>query len=65
MALFLDKMRVFQEEIANNPQQGFIMSDWDAQHSGVASTFAGLDMTMPVSFTLTFVLGITANNDIG
>ncbi|KAF2009164.1 glycoside hydrolase family 3 protein [Aaosphaeria arxii CBS 175.79] len=27
--------------------QGFIMSDWDAQHSGVASTFAGLDMTMP------------------
>jgi beta-glucosidase len=23
------------------------MSDWDAQHSGVASTFAGLDMTMP------------------
>lgn len=29
--------------------QGFIMSDWDAQHSGVASTFAGLDMTMPVS----------------
>ena len=28
--------------------QGFIMSDWDAQHSGVASTLAGLDMTMPV-----------------
>ncbi|KAF2114535.1 beta-glucosidase [Lophiotrema nucula] len=27
--------------------QGFIMSDWSAQHSGVASTFAGLDMTMP------------------
>ncbi|KAF1832223.1 beta-glucosidase [Decorospora gaudefroyi] len=27
--------------------QGFIMSDWDAQHSGVASSFAGLDMTMP------------------
>lgn len=27
--------------------QGFIMSDWDAQHGGVASTFAGLDMTMP------------------
>jgi beta-glucosidase len=27
--------------------QGFILSDWDAQHSGVASTFAGLDMTMP------------------
>ncbi|KAI8941212.1 hypothetical protein NX059_002449 [Plenodomus lindquistii] len=27
--------------------QGFIMSDWAAQHSGVASTFAGLDMSMP------------------
>ncbi|KAL5113910.1 hypothetical protein ACEQ8H_008193 [Pleosporales sp. CAS-2024a] len=27
--------------------QGFVMSDWSAQHSGVASTFAGLDMTMP------------------
>jgi len=27
--------------------QGFILSDWDAQHSGVASTLAGLDMTMP------------------
>lgn len=25
--------------------QGFIMSDWDAQHGGVASTLAGLDMT--------------------
>ncbi|KAF2824993.1 beta-glucosidase [Ophiobolus disseminans] len=27
--------------------QGFIMSDWQAQHSGVASSFAGLDMSMP------------------
>ncbi|KAF2196363.1 hypothetical protein GQ43DRAFT_445184 [Delitschia confertaspora ATCC 74209] len=27
--------------------QGFIMSDWSAQHSGVSSTHAGLDMTMP------------------
>jgi beta-glucosidase len=27
--------------------QGFIMSDWQAQHSGVASAIAGLDMTMP------------------
>merc|ERR1711963_457625 len=25
----------------------YIMSDWDAQHSGVASTLAGMDMTMP------------------
>ena len=27
--------------------QGFILSDWDAQHSGVASALAGLDQTMP------------------
>jgi beta-glucosidase len=27
--------------------QGFIMSDWQAQHAGVATSFAGLDMTMP------------------
>jgi len=27
--------------------QGFIMSDWQAQHSGVSSAQAGLDMTMP------------------
>jgi beta-glucosidase len=27
--------------------QGFIISDWQAQHTGVASAVAGLDMTMP------------------
>jgi beta-glucosidase len=27
--------------------QGFIMSDWQAQHTGAASAVAGLDMTMP------------------
>ena len=27
--------------------QGFVMSDWQAQHSGVGSALAGLDMTMP------------------
>jgi len=27
--------------------QGFIMSDWQAQHTGVASAAAGLDMSMP------------------
>ncbi|KAF3939132.1 Beta-glucosidase [Dactylella cylindrospora] len=27
--------------------QGFVMSDWLAHHSGVASTLAGLDMSMP------------------
>lgn len=27
--------------------QGFVMSDWGAQHTGVYSALAGLDMTMP------------------
>ncbi|CAN8097105.1 unnamed protein product [Discula destructiva] len=27
--------------------QGFVMSDWSAQHTGVASAVAGLDMSMP------------------
>ena len=27
--------------------QGFVVSDWGAQHSGVASANAGLDLTMP------------------
>lgn len=27
--------------------QGFVMSDWQAQHSGVGSALAGLDMSMP------------------
>lgn len=27
--------------------QGFVMSDWGAQHSGVVSCLAGLDMSMP------------------
>ncbi|KAJ9151984.1 Glycoside hydrolase family 3 protein [Pleurostoma richardsiae] len=27
--------------------QGFVMSDWQAQHSGASSATAGLDMTMP------------------
>ena len=27
--------------------QGFVTSDWDAQHSGVATANAGLDMVMP------------------
>ncbi|KAI1765702.1 glycoside hydrolase family 3 protein [Hypoxylon sp. FL1150] len=27
--------------------QGFVMSDWQAQHSGAASAVSGLDMTMP------------------
>ncbi|KAF5018942.1 hypothetical protein F66182_9058 [Fusarium sp. NRRL 66182] len=27
--------------------QGFVMSDWQAQHAGAASAVAGLDLTMP------------------
>ena len=27
--------------------QGFVMSDWAAQHSGVGTALAGMDMTMP------------------
>ena len=27
--------------------QGFVMSDWSGQHSGIGSALAGLDMTMP------------------
>lgn len=27
--------------------QGFVVSDWEAQHAGVASALAGLDMVMP------------------
>ena len=28
--------------------QGYVVTDWEAQHSGVASTLAGLDMAMPI-----------------
>ena len=31
--------------------QGFVMSDWGAQHSGVGSALAGLDMSMPGDVT--------------
>ena len=27
--------------------QGFVVSDWGAQHAGVATALAGMDMTMP------------------
>lgn len=27
--------------------QGFVVADWNAQHSGVASALAGLDLVMP------------------
>lgn len=31
--------------------QGFIVSDWSAQHTGLASATAGLDMVMPLGST--------------
>ncbi|POR38093.1 Beta-glucosidase [Tolypocladium paradoxum] len=31
--------------------QGFVVSDWSAQHGGVASALAGLDMAMPFGAT--------------
>ncbi|OQO09569.1 hypothetical protein B0A48_04971 [Cryoendolithus antarcticus] len=31
--------------------EGFVVTDWFAQHSGVASSLAGLDMTMPSGAT--------------
>lgn len=27
--------------------EGFVLSDWNAQHSGVGSALAGMDMIMP------------------
>ncbi|KAJ5245992.1 hypothetical protein N7468_000975 [Penicillium chermesinum] len=32
--------------------QGFVVTDWGGQHSGVASALAGLDMTMPTGNNL-------------
>lgn len=32
--------------------QGFVVSDWGGQHTGIASAAAGLDMAMPNSFSL-------------
>ncbi|KAI0125399.1 family 3 glycoside hydrolase [Xylariales sp. AK1849] len=32
--------------------QGFVVSDWGAQHAGVATALAGLDMVMPSGLTL-------------
>lgn len=29
--------------------QGFVVTDWDAQHTGVASAISGLDMVMPTT----------------
>lgn len=29
--------------------QGYVITDWEAQHGGIAAANAGLDMAMPVS----------------
>lgn len=31
----------------SNQEQGFVVSDWYAQHSGVDAALAGLDVAMP------------------
>jgi beta-glucosidase-like glycosyl hydrolase len=33
--------------------QGFVMSDWAAQHAGVETALAGLDMTMSATLSNT------------
>lgn len=32
-----------------NPSIGYVMTDWGAQHAGIAAANAGLDMVMPSS----------------
>ena len=41
------ELTVWQGYLTTIRFQGFIVSDWDAQHAGVATTLAGLDMAMP------------------
>lgn len=42
--------------------EGFIMSDWLAQYSGVASVLAGMDMTMPGKFFSSRISNLTNAN---
>lgn len=42
--------------------QGFIMSDWQAQHAGVSTAAAGLDMTMPGDTTFNTGLSYWGGN---
>lgn len=42
--------------------QGFIMSDWQAQHSGVGSALAGMDMSMPGDTTFSTGLSFWGTN---
>lgn len=38
---------VLKTELGHN---GFVVTDWYAQHSGVGSALAGLDMAMPSNY---------------
>ncbi|KAK0389029.1 hypothetical protein NLU13_2605 [Sarocladium strictum] len=42
--------------------QGFVMSDWQAQHAGVSTAAAGLDMTMPGDTTFNSGLSFWGGN---
>lgn len=42
--------------------QGFVVSDWGAQHTGIASANAGLDMAMPNSVYWSGNLTLAVNN---
>lgn len=42
--------------------QGFVVSDWGAQQSGMASALAGLDVTMPSSILWGANLTLGVNN---
>lgn len=35
------------ESIRLTMRKGFVVSDWGAQHAGVATALAGMDMVMP------------------
>ncbi|EHL01946.1 putative beta-glucosidase M [Glarea lozoyensis 74030] len=41
--------------------QGFVVSDWGAQHGGVASALAGMDMVMPSGAAFSLGIGMPAN----
>jgi beta-glucosidase len=42
--------------------QGFVMSDWSAQHAGVATALAGMDMSMPGDTTFNSGLSFWGTN---
>ena len=50
---------LLKTELAFN---GFVVSDWGAQHSGVASALSGLDMAMPESAVWQANLSVAVQN---